>query len=140
MEFKKGDYYKYATYIRETEKRYELPTDLLALTLYQSSEYDPKKIKGEGRNPIGTIGIAALTRDDCKVLWIDGDLRKDALASIVGAAILLRAYYSQFNNWKLSVVAFHSNAQIVRDALQQREKMPIDARRYAQQISDHCMV
>jgi len=140
MEYRKGDYYKYATFIRETEKRYDLPCNLLAVTLFQSSAYDPVKIKGEGRNSIGTIGIAALTREDCKILWCDGDLRKDALASIIGAARLLRGYHSHFNNWRLAVLAFHSSADIVRDAIQSKISIPIDAFRYSQQVAAECRV
>ncbi len=138
MNFRTGDFDKYASFIRDTERRYGLPPNLLAVTCYQASKYDPAHIAGKGRNPIGVIGIANLSRDDCAVLWGGKDRRTDPLASIVGAALLLRAQFHHFHNWRLALLAFHSDAAIIRDDLHKGIVAPIRAREYTGQAEAYC--
>jgi hypothetical protein len=140
MNFKVGDYAKYEAFIRDAELRCGLPRDLLALTLYQASQYDPDKIAGKKRNPIGAIGIANLTQADAKTLWGADDRRLDPFASIAGAARLLEDYRWRFGDWRLALLAYHSSLDIVRVAVHMNLTMPIDASRYANEARSVCGV
>lgn len=133
MQWRIGDYGKYESFIHDTERRYGIPVNLLGVTLYQASKYDPDHIAGRGRNPVGVIGIANLTKENCTDLWAGKDRRTDPLASIVGCALLLRAQFHRFHNWKHALLAYHSDATIVRDNLHKGIVMPIRAREYTQQ-------
>jgi len=138
MDFRTGDFGKYEGFIRDTERRYSLPPNLLALTIYQASKYDPAHIAGKGRNPIGVLGIANLTREDCGILWAGADRRLDPLASIVGAARMLRAQRGQFSTWRDALLAYHSDAERLTSHLQARGKLPIRAREYTEQAGAVC--
>lgn len=143
MNFRTGDFGKYETFIRDTERRYGLPVNLLAVTLFQASKYDPAHISGKGRRSVGgniALGIANLTGDDCKVLWEGVDKRLDPLASIVGCALLLRAHFARFGTWHHALLSYHSSPGIVRNALQDGLPMPIDASRYVNEARAHCHV
>jgi hypothetical protein len=140
MNFKTGDFAKYESFIRQTEQYYALPRNLLAVTLWQASQFDPVKIESKNRNSIGIIGIAALTQRDIQMLWNGDDRRRDPFASIVGAARLLAAYKSQFSNWRLALLAYHCGANELREALHMDTRLPIDARRYADEAQSACGV
>lgn len=143
MNFRCGEYKKYESFIKDTEKRYSLPFNLLTVTLYQASKYDPGHIAGKDRRSVGpraALGIANLTGEDCNVLWNGTDKRLDPLAAIVGCATLLRIHFRRFHNWKHSVIAYHSNQDIVRLALQYHRPMPIDAQRYSEQAQAYCQL
>lgn len=135
MQWRSGDYKKYESFIRDAERRYAIPLNLLAVTLYQASKYDPAHIAGTGRNPLGVIGIANLMPSDCRILWGGNDRRTDPLASIAGAARLLAAQHSRFKDWRLAVLAYHSDAQIVADHVREHKPLPIRAKEYAEQVS-----
>ena len=137
MDFwKTGDYLKYATAIREASRRTGVPEKLLTLTLWQASNFDPEHIKGQCRNPIGVIGIANLTREQAYQLWGQGkDLRHDPAASIIGAAHILSLHQMRFNDWILATLAYHTSAKIVQEHLREHKAMPIEATRYAMQVS-----
>lgn len=138
MQWRVNDYSKYENFIWNTEQRFNIPTNMLAIVLWQASKYDADHIAGKGRNPIGVIGIANLTRADCHILWNGTDKRTDPLASIAGAGRLLRNRYQQFNDWKLALAAYHSDPQCVRDHLREGVPMPFKAIDYIQQVAANC--
>jgi hypothetical protein len=140
MNFKTGDYQKYEAFIRHTEQHLRLPEHLLAVTLYQASGYDPDKIAGKNRNPIGAIGIANLTQADAKTLWGADDRRLDPYASIAGAGRLLAGYKEKFGEWRFALLAHHTNPDIVRRVLQCDDPIPIDANRYVSEARSVCGV
>lgn len=138
MQWRIGEYSKYESFIRDAERRYDIPLNLLAVTLFQASQYDPAHINGTGRNPLGVIGIANLMPSDCRILWGGNDRRTDPLASIAGAARLLAAQHSRFKDWRLALLAYHSNAQIVADHVREHANLSIRAKEYTEQASAHC--
>ena len=140
MQWRIGEYGKYESFIRDTERRYGLPVSLLGITLYQASKYDADHIAGIGRNPLGVIGIANITRADARLLWGEADKRLDPLASIAGAAVLLRAQYNRFGNWRLALLAYHSDETTVRNHLRDGRRLPIagNAPMYTQQAQAYC--
>lgn len=140
MNFKCGDYPKYESFIRETERRFSIPENMLALILFQASKYDADHIAGNGRNPIGSIGIANLTREDCATLWFGKDFRTDPKASIFGAAVLLRAQYNRFGGWRAAALAFHSDTASVLANLRRNQPLPPTAAKYVQEIQSQCRV
>ena len=144
--WERGDYQKYAAFIRDTEKRFDLPQNLLALVLYQASKYDPATIAGLGQHPLSAIGIAKLTAHDAYHLWgeqtADYDKRheaptkrKDPHASIVGCARLLRAKRWKFGSWKMALLAYHTSDDIAQSTAHKGTAMPIDAAEYIAQIT-----
>lgn len=141
-----NDYRKYESFIRDTERRFDLPRNLLALVLFQASKYDPTIIAGTGQHPLSAIGIAKLTAHDADHLWGEQPAdyekrhaaptkRKDPLASIVGCARLLRAKRWKFGSWKMALLAYHTSDDIAASTLHRDERMPIDAAEYVQQIT-----
>ena len=141
MNYRTGDYAKYARFISETETQHNIPAGLLALTLWQASAYDPDKIACKGQHPtIGVRGIASLTPEDCKTLWNGDDRRDDPQACIVGAARLLKMQRDRFTTWKLALLAYHSSADTVRKAMHGEAHIPIDADKYAAQARECCGV
>ena len=137
MQWRVNDFAKYETFIWNSEQRFNIPANMLAIVLWQASKFEPDHIAGKERNPIGVIGIANLTQDDCVTLWGGVDKRLDPLASIAGAARLLRAQYARFNDWRLAALAYHSDAQWIRDHLQKHKPLPIRAREYTEQLAAH---
>lgn len=136
MNFRINDYGKYEQFIADNERRFALPRNLLAMTLYQASAFDADKIACKDQHPtIGVRGIASLTLSDCKIVWNGDDRRSDPYASIIACARLLKRQYAAFNNWRLALLAYHSSAQSVIDAIQCRADVPIDANRYVQQAA-----
>lgn len=144
--WKRNDYHKYAAFIRDTEIRFELPRNLLALVLYQASKYDPATIAGTGQHPLSAIGIAKLTAMDASHLWGEEvpdysqrhnpiTKRRDPLASIVGCARLLRAKRWKFGNWKIALLAYHTSDDIALSTQHKGEALPIDAAEYVAQIT-----
>lgn len=141
MNFRTGDYGKYEAFIRDTERRFGLPDNLLAVTLYQASKFDPETIAGTRQHPtLGVRGIAALTPEHCAVLWRGADRRTDPHAAIAGAAELLKAQYGRFNNWRLALLAYHASPGTVLDCVHKHLPMPIDAARYVNEAGACCRV
>lgn len=141
-----NDFHKYASFIRDTERRFNLPQNLLALVLYQASKYDPATIAGTGQHPLSSIGIAKLTAHDADHLWGEQPAdynqrhqaptkRKDPFASIVGCARLLRAKRGKFGSWKMALLAYHTSDDIALSTAQKGAAMPIDAAEYIAQIT-----
>lgn len=141
-----NDYPKYAPFIRDTERRYDLPRNLLALVLYQASKYDPATIAGVGQHPLSAIGIAKLTAHDADHLWGEQPAdysqrhaaptkRKDPFASIIGCARLLRAKRWKFGSWRMALLAYHTSDDIAHSTAHKGTAMPIDAREYIAQIT-----
>lgn len=144
--WKTGDYAKYAGFIRDTERRFTLPHNLLALVLYQASKYDPAAIAGTGQHPLSAIGIAKLTAHDANTLWGEQPAdysqrhdpctkRRDPLASIVGCAKLLRDKRWKFGTWKMALLAYHTSDDIAATCNRRGKCLPIDAAEYVQQIT-----
>jgi len=144
--WEKGDYQKYASFIRDAERRFDLPANLLALVLFQASKYDPAVISGAGQHPLSAIGIAKLTAHDANHLWGEqtpdyadrhdpGTKRRDPLASILGAARLLRAKRWKFGSWKMALLAYHTSDDIALSTAHKGVAMPIDAAEYIAQIT-----
>ncbi len=140
MEWRINDYSKYSSFIWNTEQRFNLPANMLAIVLWQASKYDPAHIAGTGRNPIGVIGIGNLTLADCRTLWNGADRRTDPLASIAGAGRLLRDRFREFNDWKLALAAYHSDSNSVRNHMRKHVPMPFRAVDYVQQVAAHCRI
>ena len=144
--WKTGDFNKYEAFIHDTECRFELPRNLLALVLYQASKYDPAIIAGTGMHPMSSIGIAKLTPHDAFALWGEmvpdysqrhnpKTMRRDPYASIIGAAKLLRSKRWKFGSWKFALLAFHTSDDIAASTTRRGAQMPIDASEYVQQIT-----
>jgi hypothetical protein len=144
--WKAGEYRRYESFIRDTEKRFDLPRNLLALVLFQASKYDPVTIAGIGQHPLSSIGIAKLTAHDANQLWNEQPAdysqrhdaptkRKDALASIIGCATLLKRKRWKFGSWKMALLAYHTSDDIALSTAQKGEAMPIDAAEYIAQIT-----
>lgn len=139
MNFRTGDFGKYERFIADTERRYGLPCNLLALTLWQASGFDPEKITGARQHPtIGVCGIASMTLDDCKVLWNGVDRRTSPHDAIIGCARLLARQHRAFNSWRLALLAYHSSAKSLIESIQGGPTLPIDAHRYTGQAEAHC--
>lgn len=134
MNFRQNDYHKYESAIRQAELRYQIPPNMLAALLYQASQFDPDRIAGKGFNPVGVIGIAKISREDCRYFPSGADLRTDPRASIICAARILRSHFARFGNWRDAVAAYHSKPDIVAAHKHGREKMPIDIARYLGEI------
>lgn len=144
--WKTGDYNKYESFIRDAESRFELPRNLLALVLYQASKYDSAIIAGTGKHPMSSIGIAKLTPHDALILWdeMPADYsarydpptkRRDPLASIIGAAKLLRSKRRKFGSWRFALLAYHTSDDIAASTTHGGARMPINAHKYIQQIT-----
>jgi hypothetical protein len=130
MDFRQNDFFKYASQIRNAEIAERIPRDLLAIALFQASQFEPDKISGKGLNPLGVIGIGKITRSDCAWLWGGEDLRADPAAAIRGAARILARYYHRFNSWPEALAAYHCAPDFVVRHKHGQARLPIDARRY----------
>lgn len=111
MIWKINEYPRYARVIRESERRYNIPSDLLARALSQESSFLPEIINGTRRSPVGAVGIAQFmpaTAKDYGLILSDGtDLRTDPFASIDAAGRYLRALYLMFNSWPYALMAYN---------------------------------
>ena len=121
-----NEYPKYAAFIADAETEYNIPRDLLARLLYQSSRFAADVINGEKRNPIGAIGIAQMMPDVASQLLVD---RYDPFKAIIGAARHLKRMYERFGNWRNAILAYRCGADQVKQG-----KTPKDAREYLEQI------
>lgn len=135
-----GEYRKYRVFIRETEKRYGIPENMLAIILHQASKYETAHIKGDGRHNIGVLGIANLSMQDCRILWAGTDNRRNPMASIAGAARLLFMQYEHFRDWKDALLAYHSSAACVAANKRQHEPLPFKATKYVEQTRVYCHI
>lgn len=96
----------YASVIREAERQYNLPQDLLLRLGYQESRYRDDIISGKVRSSAGAVGMFQFlsgTAKDMGVNLSDGDWRDDAY----GAAKYLSQNYSRFRNWEWAVAAYN---------------------------------
>lgn len=132
MNWKVGEYPKYAAAIREAERRNNIPPDLLARLLYQCSQYEPAKIRGDGRHRIGAIGIAQLLPDVGTRYNID---RTEPFASINAAAMYLAWLRNRFGEWRTALQAYHWSAEgVYKDTHGKPHQLPIAASTFAEQI------
>lgn len=108
-----NEYPKYASFIRETERRCELPRDMLAKLLWIESDYNVDTVAGNNVNDLGAVGIAG-------IMPIAGSTlnRRDPLESINFAARYLRILYRQFGNWRYAVMAYRWGAENMHHYLQ----------------------
>lgn len=139
-----GDYHKYARFIADAEKRHFIPRNLLAIVLFQASAYDPDIIAGKGQHPLSVVGIAKLTPEQAFALWGEQladtqqrhdapTKRRDAHASIIGAASILDAKRERFGNWTAAILAYHTSDEIAAATMRDNNKLPIDGHKYVAQ-------
>lgn len=156
MNYKVNEYPKYASAIAEAERRYNLPTDLLARVLYQESRYRPDIISGEKRSPVGAMGIAQfmpLTGEEYGLVvynlpvrdnmgnrihdrTIVQDMRTNPIASIDAAGRYLRALYRMFNNWRDALMAYNwGPGNVAKYNRGEKTTVPIETSDYVAQIT-----
>lgn len=131
--WKTNEYPKYADFIASTERRYNIPTDLLARLLYQESRYRVDVITGANRSPVGAVGIAQFMPATAAELHVD---RLDPLQSIDGAGKYLKQMYDRFNNWQYALMAYNWGPGNVSAWLQgNRSSVPAETQNYVAQIT-----
>jgi soluble lytic murein transglycosylase-like protein len=141
MNYKVNEYPKYAVAIREAEKRYDIPTDLLARLLYQESRYRPEVIDGSKRSPVGAIGIAQFmpaAASDMGLMGAGYDHRTNPFKSIDAAAKYLRAMYRMFNDWRHALMAYNWGPGNVQKHLRgdpSKLNIPMETSTYVAQIT-----
>lgn len=105
VNWKTNDYPKYADFIANIERKYNIPTDLLARLLYQESRYRPDVIAGTNRSPVGALGIAQFMPATAAWLHVDP---LEPLAAIDGAGMYLKRLYNDFSgNWQYALMAYN---------------------------------
>lgn len=103
--WKINEYPKYAEFISNIERKYGLPTDLLARLLYQESRYRTDVINGVNRSPAGALGIAQFMPSTAAWLHVDPLNPQDA---INGAGQYLKYLYNRFTgNWQYALMAYN---------------------------------
>ena len=140
MNWKINEYKKYAATIRDAEKLYNIPEDLLARILYQESKFDADVIAGKGRHKLSAIGIAGFMPNirGYGLMSDNGeDLRKHPIASIFVAARYLRDLHNLFNEWKPAIMAFQWGIENVLEHRRGTGKhpAPIKTSEYVAQIT-----
>ena len=104
QDFKQGDYHKYAWAIREAERRFAIPENLLAKLLCHTSEgFNNEVISGTKHKHIGVCGIAKFTPDEGRYLAID---RLDPHGAIHAAGRYLRELRDITHDWNKALLAF----------------------------------
>lgn len=156
-DWKRNDYPKYATAIRDAERSQGLPQNLLGRVLFQESSFRPEVIEGRERSSAGAVGIAQfmpLTGEDYGLVVYDiprspymstaqamgrtmiADYRTNPHRSIAAAAKYLRDLYRQFGTWPLALMAYNWGPGNVRN--HQRNAgaypQPLQTSRYVAQI------
>ena len=139
MRWKINEYPKYASAIREAERIYNIPRDLLGRVLFQESQFEPGKIAGKGRHKYGAIGIAGfmpIVASKYGLISNNTDLRYDPTHSIFAAAQYLRDLRKRFTDWKTAVMAFQWGQENVVNHKHKTETypLPIDTSQYVAQI------
>jgi soluble lytic murein transglycosylase-like protein len=98
--------YIYRATIREAEKRYEIPQNLLLnLLRAESKNFTRNVIFGIGFHPEGIIGIAGLMPEIAKQYHLTN--RRDPIASIFCGAQYLRDLRRKFGSWPRAVMAYN---------------------------------
>lgn len=137
--WKVNEYPKYASFIAETERRYGIPSDLLARQLYQESRYRVDVITGLKRSPVGAMGIAQFMPDTGRDYGLVGDgfdNRTDPYASIDAAGRYMRDLYRMFGNWQSALMAYNWGPGNVQKHLRgERPSVPIETSTYVAQIT-----
>lgn len=96
---------KYLPMLNEAERRYGIPTDLLARLAYQESHFRADIIKGEVRSPDGAVGIMQIVpkyHPDVDPLNVP--------QAIDYAARFLKSLYIRFSDWKLALAGYNAGA------------------------------
>lgn len=102
--WKVNEYPTYAAFIEQTERKYNIPRDLLARLLYQESRFRQDVITGQNRSTAGAVGIAQFMPATAAEMHID---RYDPWQSIDGAGAYLKRQYDRFHNWQHALMAYN---------------------------------
>lgn len=107
--WKRGEYPKYAAHLRDVERAYSIPENLLARLM----NYDAQVIAGTDRSAAGALGIAALTPDIPPRYGFSADDRRAPNAAIIIAARHLSSLRREFGTWERAVLAYRWNPAFV---------------------------
>lgn len=131
--WKTGEYPKYASAISDAERRWNIPTDLLARVLYQESRYRADVIAGTNRSSVGAIGIAQFMPNTAAQYGVDP---YNPFSSIDGAGHYLHDLYNMFGNWQSALMAYNWGPGNVQKYNQgQTVTVPIETSQYVAQIT-----
>ena len=121
--WQRNEYFKYASFIRECERAYGIPRDMLAILLWDSSQFKQRDIESKHRHRFGSIGIANIMHAAGKQ-WgmIDEqkgrDDRYNPWAAIRAAGTHLATLRGKMGSWRLAVLAYKWGDENLRIALQ----------------------
>lgn len=119
--WKVNEYPKYASAIREVERRYGIPQDLLGRILYQESRFRTDVIAGTNRSPVGALGIAQFMPDTAREMGVNP---LDPFDAIDGAGRYLKKMHGLFGNWREAMMAYNWGPGNVRKWLQAGKGYP----------------
>lgn len=94
----------YKDAIAAAEKKYGIPSSMLARQLYQESRFRPDIISGETRSPAGAIGIAQFMPATAKQYGVDP---KNPEQSIDGAARYMRDIKKNSASWEDALAKYN---------------------------------
>jgi soluble lytic murein transglycosylase-like protein len=139
VNWKVNEYPKYATAIREAEKRWNIPQDLYARQLYQESRFRADTISGAKRSPMGAVGIAQFeppAAKDYGLIANGQDLRTDPFASIEAGAHYMHDLYGMFGNWESALMAYNwGPGNVLKYNRGEHVTVPIETSTYVAQIT-----
>lgn len=94
---------KYVPLLNAAERRYGIPTDLLARLAYQESHWRNDIVTGAYRSAAGAVGLMQIVPK-----YHPGVDPLNVSASVDYAARYLKQLYAQFKSWKLAVAAYNA--------------------------------
>lgn len=101
---------KYLPRLAAAERKYALPTDLLARIAYQESRWRDDIVSGKTRSGAGAAGLMQI------IPSLHPDVNPlDTSAAIDYAGKFLQGLYRRFGDWRLAVAAYNAGAGHVID-------------------------
>lgn len=115
VNWKVNEYPKYAAMIADTERRLNIPADLLARLLYQESRYRPDVISGTNRSAVGAMGIAQFMPATAAEMHVDP---LDPMAAIDAGGRYLKKMYDMFGDWSYALMAYNAGPGNIKAYIQ----------------------
>lgn len=136
VNFRVNEYPRYASAIRDAELRHRIPSDLLALLLWQSSRYIKETIEGTKQHSRhGAVGIAMLTPDEAADMNIPIDSRTNPALVIERCALRLATLHRECGTWQRAALAHKFGKSLMLSISSGARAMPDHAAESFSQIN-----
>lgn len=118
----------YLPLLADAERRYHIPTDLLARMAYQESRFRDDIADGSTISPAGAVGLMQMMPQ-----FFPGPLTNPSFAVETAAQYLVQLY-RQFGSWQLAAAAYNWGPGNVQKYLAGTAHMPQETSNYVAQV------